>query len=69
MDDVKAASAQYLLTILLQRIEESIPGSIAEMIDGVASDHLAIAADVPNKEHIDLIFKESLDVLNRAQLS
>ena len=68
MKNAKADASLYLLTCLLQRLETSNPGLLKEMIEGVKSDQSSLPDDVPGKEHIEQIFKESLLILERSNL-
>lgn len=65
MNDPKADAALYLLTGLIQRIAMDKPEIVSEMLDGIKSDQASLPNDVPNKDHVDAIFTESIKVLER----
>lgn len=66
MKNAKTDACIYLLGGLLQRLEFKAPGLLKEMIYGVKGDQLALPNEVPEKEHIEQIFIESLNILERA---
>ena len=66
MKNAKTDACIYLLGGLLQRLELQSPGLLKEMINGVKGDQLALPNEVPEKEHIEQIFIESLNILERA---
>ncbi|KJY73734.1 hypothetical protein [Vibrio nigripulchritudo] len=69
MSDAKAGACLYILTGLLQRLEKENSGLIKDMIEGVKADQLSISnslPDLPEKEKIDDVFKETLVTLERA---
>lgn len=69
MSDAKAGACLYILTGLLQRLEKENSGLIKDMIEGVKADQLSISnslPDLPEREKIDDVFKETLVTLKRA---
>ncbi|EGU57984.1 hypothetical protein VINI7043_12491 [Vibrio nigripulchritudo ATCC 27043] len=69
MSDAKAGACLYILTGLLQRLEKGNSGLIKDMIEGVKADQLSISnslPDLPEREKIDDVFKETLVTLERA---
>ncbi|BCL72079.1 conserved hypothetical protein [Vibrio nigripulchritudo MADA3029] len=69
MSDAKAGACLYILTGLLQRLEKENSGLIKDMIEGVKADQLSISnslPDLPEREKIDDVFKETLVTLERA---
>lgn len=59
----------YILTGLLQRLEKENSGLIKDMIEGVKADQLSISnslPDLPEREKIEAVFKETLATLERA---
>lgn len=69
MSDAKAGACLYILTVLLQRLEKENSGLIKDMIEGVKADQLSISnslPDLPEREKIDDVFKETLVTLERA---
>lgn len=69
MDDPKSGASLYILTLLLQRLEKTNSGLIKDMIEGVKSDQSAISNEIPEKEKIDSILKETLATLERVNQS
>lgn len=65
MKNAKADAALYLLTGLLQRLEQSQPGLIEEMKQGVESDRSNVSSDIQDFDYVKSIFDESFDLLNR----
>ena len=66
MKNAKTDACIYLLLGLLQRLELQSPGLLKEMINGLKGDQLSLPNDAPEKEHIEQIFIESLNILERA---
>ena len=66
MKDSKANASLYLITMLVQRMENDKPGMIKEMIEGVKNDKANIDESTPNKDHIEAVFEEALTLLERA---
>lgn len=69
MSNAKAGACLYILTGLLQRLEKENSGLIKDMIEGVKADQLSISnslPDLPEREKIDDVFKETLVTLERA---
>ena len=66
MKNAKTDACIYLLGGLLQRLELQSPGLLKEMINGVKGDQLALPNEAAEKEHIEQIFIESLNILERA---
>ncbi|CCN35056.1 conserved hypothetical protein [Vibrio nigripulchritudo SO65] len=69
MSDAKSGACLYILTGLLQRLEKENSGLIKDMIEGVKADQLSISnslPDLPEREKIDDVFKETLVTLERA---
>lgn len=66
MNNPKADAALYLITGLLQRIENQEPGTLQEMINGVKSDRDALPENTENRAHVEAIFDETLKLLERA---
>jgi hypothetical protein len=64
---VRTDACVYLLHMLVQRREHDQPGYLAKVIQGVESDQQGVARDVPDKDHIDAIFAETLRILKRAK--
>ncbi|CAL63339.1 Hypothetical protein HEAR3232 [Herminiimonas arsenicoxydans] len=63
----KADACGYILLMLLQRLEKTQSGLLAEMIAGVEGDRSAIASDAPDKDHISAVFNETLTMLRQAK--
>ena len=68
MKSAKADASLYLLTGLLQRLENSNPGLVDEMRKGVQSDRMQLSPDTPDHAHIIEIFEEAELLLNRIQV-
>ncbi len=66
MESVKADAALYLLTGLLQRLDSERPGMLQEMIAGVEGDRAALPENIENREHVEKIFEQALELLARA---
>lgn len=66
MDNPQTHAALYLLTCLLHRLENTHPGLIDDLLDGVHADWQAVPDDAQDKAHVDAIFEESLTLLKRA---
>ncbi|MFP1677192.1 hypothetical protein ACLD02_00780 [Alloalcanivorax sp. C16-2] len=66
MESVKADAALYLLTGLLQRLDAERPGMLQEMIAGVEGDRAALPENIENREHVEKIFEQALELLTRA---
>jgi hypothetical protein len=66
MESVKADAALYLLTGLLQRLDAERPGMLQEMIAGVEGDRAALPENFENREHVEKIFEQALELLARA---
>ncbi|GAB0151679.1 MULTISPECIES: hypothetical protein [Marinobacterium] len=66
MESVKADAALYLLTGLLQRLDAERPGMLQEMIAGVEGDRAALPENIENREHVEKIFEQALELLARA---
>lgn len=66
MKNAKADAALYLLTGLLQRLEAERPGMISEMLQGVEGDRASLPENIEDKEHVEKIFDEAIDLLTRA---
>ncbi|MBL7251961.1 hypothetical protein [Alloalcanivorax marinus] len=66
MESVKADAALYLLTGLLQRLDAERPGMLQEMIAGVEGDRAALPENIENREHVEKIFEQVLELLTRA---
>jgi len=66
MENAKADAALYLLTGLLQRLNAERPGMLKEMIAGVEGDRAALPDNIENREHVEKIFDEALELLARA---
>lgn len=62
-------ATNFLLTVLLQRLEVSHPGLIQEMTDGVKADHAAISQSGQSSVEIETAIKISLAILDRAAFS
>ncbi len=67
MKSAKADASLYLLTGLLQRLENSNPGLVDEMREGVESDKEQLSPDTPDHEYIAEIFNEAESLLIRIQ--
>lgn len=67
MENVKADTASYILTVLLQRLEAKHPGMLQEMVGGIQSDQSALSGEASASEHIGLVFQEALGLLTRAK--
>lgn len=67
MRSAKADASVYLLTGLLQRLENGNPGLINEMRKGVQGDREQLSPDTPDHAYIIEIFEEAELVLNRIQ--
>lgn len=61
--DTTAAACRYLLEALLQRLEKSHLGLIADMQTGVAADRSATSG---GQAHVDATFGEALRILQVA---
>jgi hypothetical protein len=66
MDKAKVDAYGYLLTLLLQRLEDKLPGLIEQMSAGVRSDMAAIDDEILDREHVEAIFAEAMKLLKRA---
>lgn len=66
MEKAKADAALYLLTGLLQRLNAERPGMLEEMIAGVEGDRAALSENIENREHVEEIFDEAIELLTRA---
>ena len=66
MENAKADAALYLLTGLLQRLNAERPGLLQKMIAGVEGDQAALHDNIENREHVEKIFDEALELLARA---
>ena len=66
MENAKADAALYLLTGLLQRLNAERPGLLQKMIAGVEGDQAALPDNIENREHVEKIFDEALELLARA---
>lgn len=69
MNNAKADAALYLLTGLLQRLEVDRPGMLQEMIEGVSSDRSSLRENTENRQHIDKVFDEAMELLTRANIA
>lgn len=67
MTDIKAEATSYILTMLLQRIEAQIPGTLDGMIAGVKSDRASVPGTTLKSENINEVFEEALRVLANAR--
>lgn len=65
MESAKADAALYLLTGLLQRLDTERPGMLQEMIEGVEGDRAALPENIENREHVEKIFEQALELLTR----
>ena len=63
MKVVKEDASLYLLTGLLERWEGNNLDAVKSMICDVKEDQFSISADDPEKEYMDEVFKESLNLL------
>ena len=66
MESAKADAALYLLTGLLQRLDAERPGMLQEMIAGVEGDRAVLPENIENREHVEKIFEQALELLTRA---
>lgn len=66
MKNPKADASSYILTALLQRLEQIHPGLIKDIHDGVKSDQAAIQDDILDYDYIQNIFDETFQILERA---
>jgi hypothetical protein len=64
--NAKADACGYILIMLMQRLEKTQPGLLAEMIAGVEGDRSAIPSVAPNGEHTQAVFNETLAMLRMA---
>lgn len=69
MESAKADAALYLLTGLLQRLDAERPGMLQEMIAGVEGDRAALPDNIENREHVEKIFEQALELLTRVNTS
>lgn len=60
------STSEYLLTMLLQRLEVSQPGLIEELIDGVNADNKGIHHYGRSSDHTENTIKDALTILHRA---
>lgn len=67
MDDSKLDACIYLLSNMLQRIEDEKKGFIREMINGIESDRNSTPNNIADKSHIDQVFMHALKILNRCE--
>ncbi|MEM6461883.1 MAG: hypothetical protein AAF724_08210 [Pseudomonadota bacterium] len=56
----------YLMTIVLQRLENLHPGLIQELVDGVNADKDAIAASAKGTPETEEVFESVFSILTRA---
>lgn len=69
MKNAKADAALYILTGLLQRLEIERPGMIPEMIKGVEGDRASLPESIEDREHVEKIFDEVIELLTRANIA
>jgi len=69
MESAKADAALYLLTGLLQRLDAERPGMLQEMIAGVEGDRASLPDNIENREHVEKIFEQALELLTRVNTS
>lgn len=69
MNNAKADAALYLLTGLLQRLEVDRPGMLQEMIEGVSSVRASLRENTENRQHIDKVFDDAMELLTRANIA
>ena len=67
MADVKADATSYILTMLLQRLEDQNPGTLNEIIEGVSSDQASVVSKDSGSEHVIQVFQEALSLLKKAE--
>lgn len=63
MADTKTEATSYLLTMLLQRIEAQLPGTLDDMIEGVKSDQASVSGTPVKGRNIHEVFEEALRLL------
>ena len=64
--DARTDAALYLLTVLLQRLDDDQPGLIAGLQSGVRADQAALPVELENRTHIEAVFAETIKLLDRA---
>lgn len=61
--DATAAACRYVLVALLQRLEKTTPGLLADLQAGIAADQRATP---PGQPYVDATFAEALRMLAMA---
>ena len=65
MDNTKVHACSYILTCLLQRLEDKHGGLISELKEGIEADLRSVTAADPDSSSTD-IFIEALKILDKA---
>ncbi|MDA4846532.1 hypothetical protein [Hoeflea poritis] len=60
-------ATDYLMTLLLQRLESSKPGLIQELLDGVLADTKAVATAGDMTPDVEETFTVARSILERAR--
>ena len=68
MSNPKNDACVYILTALLQRLDNSNPGIITDILEGIKTDRSSIPKNIENKEYIESIYIDALSIMERAQL-
>lgn len=63
----RISACVYILHMLLQRAEQQQPGTLEQMIEGVAADRAGVPAGMPSKDEVDRVFAEALQILSLAR--
>lgn len=66
MENAKLDAMAYILTALLQRLDDKHPGLLNDLIKGVQSDQAALPKGAAEHEHVHQVFTEAMDLLARA---
>lgn len=63
--EAKAGACAYILHMLLQRLEDSSPGLVQDLLEGAAADRDAIKLNESMTASLEAVFRETLRLLER----
>ncbi|CAM3015250.1 hypothetical protein [Moritella viscosa] len=67
MKNPKADACSYLITMIIQKLEEDNQGLINSLIEGVEADRAALPKRVQSRTHVEAIIRETFKILDRAK--